>query len=95
MIRASGPRVGWEDPESLQSLVSLHQELDDAILVAVAGQRATGITWESIGEATGTTRQAAIQKWGKSHRRRATPPRVIPMPPQVLGSEMNSCRVGS
>ena len=65
MIRAAGPRVGWEDPEMLAELVGLREELDVAIREAVSGQRSHGITWQSIGEATGTTPQAAIQKWAR------------------------------
>jgi hypothetical protein len=63
MIRAAGRRVGRADPEDLGQLVALRFVLDQAIVDAVVGLRNDGITWESIGEATGTTRQAAIMKW--------------------------------
>jgi hypothetical protein len=63
MIRAAGRRVGQADPDDLALLVNLHAALDDAIQAAVDGQRAAGIRWRSIGEATGTTPQAAVQKW--------------------------------
>jgi hypothetical protein len=63
MITAAGARVAWADPEDLAELVELRVTLDEAIRAGVAGQRASGITWASIGEATGTTKQAAIQKW--------------------------------
>lgn len=66
MIRTAGRRVGHEDPEHLTELVSLSQTLDEAIVTAVAGLRHDGFTWESLGKATGTTRQAAIMKW--AHR---------------------------
>lgn len=66
MIRTAGRRVGHEDPEALAELIAMKDLLDEAIVVAVAGLRHDGITWESIGKATGTTRQAAIMKW--SHR---------------------------
>ena len=65
MIRAAGRRVGSADPEDLTELVALRHELDTAIERAVLDQRASGITWQSIGDATGTTRQAAIMKWRK------------------------------
>lgn len=63
MIRAAGARVAHEDPDQLAELVALADVLSDAIQAAVDGQRAAGITWQWIGEATGTTKQAAIQKW--------------------------------
>lgn len=63
IIRAAGRRVAEADPEELALLVGLHDDLDQAINAAVMGQRATGITWQSIGEALGTSKQAAIQKW--------------------------------
>lgn len=63
MIRAAGPRVGGEDPEALAVLCALKDTLNEAIYVAVQAQKRSGITWASIGEATGTTREAAFQKW--------------------------------
>lgn len=65
MIIAAGRRVAEDDPELLAELIALRFDLDDSIGVAVRGQRAAGITWQSIGEATGTTRQAAIMKWAE------------------------------
>jgi hypothetical protein len=64
MIRGAGKRVGRADPEDLAELVRLQAELDEAIRAAVAGLRGDGFTWESLGSATGTTRQAALMKWG-------------------------------
>lgn len=63
MIRSAGPRVGAEDPEALAFLCSLKTVLDEAIYTAVQAQKQAGITWASIGAATGTTREAAFQKW--------------------------------
>lgn len=63
MIAAAGRRVAAGDVEELQQLRSLTADLDNATAAAVAGLRSTGNTWESIGAATGTTRQAAIMKW--------------------------------
>lgn len=63
MLRAAGRRVGRADPEDLTKLVELRAILDDSIVAAVAGLRRDGFTWETIGRSTGTTRQAAIQKW--------------------------------
>ena len=62
-IRAAGNHVAQADPPELAELVALRDELDRAIQTAVDGQRSAGITWQWIGEATGTTKSAAIQKW--------------------------------
>lgn len=65
MIRTMGKRVANADSEDLTMLLELRQKTDDALLVAVRGLRASGHTWEQIGEASGTTRQAALMRWGK------------------------------
>jgi len=48
----------------LAALFELQDELELAIIEAVRRQRAAGITWEDIGAASGTTRQAALMRWG-------------------------------
>lgn len=63
-IRSVGPKVGRADPEQLTRLVKLTEELDEAIVAAVAGLRSDGFTWDSIGKALGTTRQAALMRFG-------------------------------
>jgi len=63
LLRATGRRVGEADPEDLKDLIDLQKRLDQTILEAVAGLRASGCTWEIIGQALGTTRQAAIMRW--------------------------------
>lgn len=65
MLRAAGRRVADGDPVDLGELVGLRAELDEVIAAGVAGLRSQGVTWASIGEATGTSRQAAIQKWNR------------------------------
>lgn len=65
MIRASGRRfAGQADPEDLATLLALHHDLDAAAREAVAALRGDGFTWESIGQALGVTRQAALMRWG-------------------------------
>lgn len=64
MLKAMGRRAANADPEDLAMLLDLRSELDSAIADAVAGLRASGFTWESISEATGTTRQAVCDRWG-------------------------------
>lgn len=63
MLRAGAARVAEADAADLSALVELRKELDRAIVTAVRGLRKSGTTWEEIGRATGTTRQAAVQKW--------------------------------
>jgi hypothetical protein len=65
MIRAAGARVARTDPDDLAELVAIRADLDAAIQAGVDGLRREGFTWQTIGEATGTTRQAALMKWGR------------------------------
>lgn len=65
MIRTMGRRVADADAEDLTTLVELRDHCDAAILSAVRGLRASGHTWQQIGDAVSTTRQAAIMRWAK------------------------------
>jgi hypothetical protein len=65
IVRAAGQRVSDADPEQLADLIALRGDLDDAIQSAVDGLRSGGATWADIATATGTSRQAAWEKWGK------------------------------
>lgn len=64
MIDAAGRRVAGYDPDQLARLASLHDNLDRAMVTAIRGQRRTGITWVSIGEALGVTKEAVVQRYG-------------------------------
>lgn len=67
MIRAGGRRVADADELELEALTALRVELDDAISVAVLGQRESlGRSWAWVGRALGITRQAAQQRYGRS-----------------------------
>jgi hypothetical protein len=66
MTAAAGRRVSEADAEELAELIAIRDDLDGVIRRAVAGLREDGYTWESIGAATGTSRQAAQQKWGRA-----------------------------
>lgn len=66
-LRAAGSRVADSDEYELRALLALRVDLDEAIGVAVQGQKAIGRSWAYIALATGTTRQAAQQKWGTSN----------------------------
>lgn len=67
MIRAAGRRVAEADEHELSQLVALHDQLDEAIKVAVQGQRSYGRSWAYIGKALGLSRQGAFQRYGDSN----------------------------
>lgn len=64
MVVAAGKRVSQGDPAELARLCLIKDDVDYAINLSIDGLRASGATWDDIGLATGTTRQAAHQKWG-------------------------------
>lgn len=68
LIVAAGRRVAGYDPDQLARLVALHRTLDAATVEAVAGMRASGVTWRAIGEALGVTKEAVIQAYGPAVR---------------------------
>lgn len=63
IIRRAGERVADSDEFELAELVSLRDDLEQAIRVAVQGQRSVGRSWAYIGDALGTTRQAAQARY--------------------------------
>lgn len=63
MVRAAGRRVAAADVEDLADLFEVDQVLREAQAAAVTGLRARGYTWQDIGTASGTTRQAALMRW--------------------------------
>jgi hypothetical protein len=64
VLRAFSRRVADGDVESLVHMISLADELNDAIVQAVSGLRDAGYSWAEIGSRLGITRQAAHQRWG-------------------------------
>jgi hypothetical protein len=65
MIRAYGRRVADADTEDLRDLVVLRDTLDEVIASTVARMRShQEFSWQAIGDALGTTRQAAQQRYG-------------------------------
>lgn len=64
-IRAAGRRVREGDEPELAGLLALQRVLDEAIADAVDGQKSGGKSWAQIALGTGTTREAAYQRWGK------------------------------
>lgn len=63
-IRAAGRRVGECDEPELAELIALRAHLESTIADAVAGQRRQGKSWAQIALGTGTTREAAFQRYG-------------------------------
>jgi hypothetical protein len=64
ILRAYSRRVATGDVESLAHMISLSEDINDAIQRAVNGIRAAGYSWAEIGVRLGITRQAAQQRWG-------------------------------
>lgn len=71
LIRRAGERVADADEFELYELVALRSTLEDAIRVAVQGQRKRR-SWAHIGAALGITRQAAQERYGDKRRDRSS-----------------------
>jgi hypothetical protein len=65
-IKAYARRVGQGDVEELPRMIDMHRVLDEALAEAVIGLREFGYSWGSVASRTGTSRQAAQQRWGRS-----------------------------
>lgn len=64
-IQAAGRRVGECDEPELAEMLALQSVLAGAIQNAVDGQREHGKSWAHIALATGGSREAAFQRWGR------------------------------
>jgi hypothetical protein len=64
VLRAFSRRIAAGDIDALTDLANLAADLETALHDAVTGLRQEGYSWADIGNATGTTRQAAHQRWG-------------------------------
>jgi len=64
ILGAYSRRVATGDVESLAHMVSLSDDINNAIQQAVNGLRAAGYSWTEIGARLGITRHAAQQRWG-------------------------------
>lgn len=65
LIAAMVRRVADADEPELAEMVAMRDELEAAIAQAIEGQRVMGKSWAFIAKATGTTRQAAYQRYGR------------------------------
>jgi len=65
MMKAASVRVAQSDEDEFAQLAKLDQVLQLTMDDAVRGLRASGLTWQQIGDAAGTTRQAAHQRWAR------------------------------
>jgi hypothetical protein len=63
IIRSAGARCADADEFELAELVSLRDDLEEAIARAVRGQRALGRSWAYIGGALGIKRQSAQERY--------------------------------
>jgi hypothetical protein len=64
LVRRAGVRVADADEHELRALMALQETLDEALQVAVDGQRSIGRSWAYIGDAAGMKRQSAFERWG-------------------------------
>lgn len=64
LVRRAGVRVADADEPELAALLAMRGTLDEAIQVAVDGQRAIGRSWQHIADAAGMKRQSAFERWG-------------------------------
>lgn len=65
IIRRAGKRVASGDEWELGELISLREEVEDAVTTAVAGLRERGESWQYIADGLGVTRQSAYERYGK------------------------------
>jgi hypothetical protein len=65
ILRAAARRVADRDIDALTLLATLQTEVDQALVDAVAGLHGSPYSWTEIGEALGTSRQAAQMRFGK------------------------------
>ncbi|MGI9006626.1 MAG: hypothetical protein ACR2FU_10600 [Streptosporangiaceae bacterium] len=65
IVAACARRVATGDIETLASLTTLADNVEQAIRAAVLGLRDHGYSWAGIGSRLGVTRQAAQQRWGR------------------------------
>lgn len=65
IIRAAGRRVATGDDWELAEILSLREEVEDAIAAGVAGLRAQGHSWAYIADGLGVTRQTAYERYAK------------------------------
>jgi hypothetical protein len=65
IIRGAGKRVAVGDEWELGELISLRDEVEEAIDTAVAGLREQGHSWAYIADGLGVTRQSAYERYSK------------------------------
>lgn len=78
ILKAAARRAADADPTDLDELVGLRADLELAIAAAVYAVHESGATWQEIGDATGTSRQAAHQKWNGAPRAAARAQETLP-----------------
>jgi hypothetical protein len=63
MLKAVGVRAADDDPIIIRQLLELRDFLDEQIAEAVRGQRRYGMTWQTLADELGVTRQACLMRW--------------------------------
>jgi hypothetical protein len=75
MMRAASRRCAESDEDEFRELLELERVLDAALQEAASGLRASGMSWQQLGEAAGISRQGAQQRWGRDADRHLAPDR--------------------
>jgi hypothetical protein len=65
MIRAYGRRAADADPNVLGDLLSLRDDLDQAIAAAVVSYREAGLSWAAIGYELGIDRVTCFKRFSR------------------------------
>jgi hypothetical protein len=65
ILSAAARRVAEGDEQQFRALADLQTVLDTMMAQAVRGLRESGYTWQQIGDAAGTTRQAAHERFAR------------------------------
>ena len=66
VIRAAGQRCAEADDFELAELITLRDDVEDAITRAVVGLREQGHSWQYIGDPLGIKRQSAQERYAKA-----------------------------
>jgi hypothetical protein len=82
MVTAYGRRVATGDIEDLADLLALAAFVEDTARAAITQRRQAdnSFSWAVVAEATGTTRQAAQQRWSPRPERPGCPGQEVLFP---------------
>jgi hypothetical protein len=65
MIRAYGKRAGEADPWVAKDLLALQDEIEKAVILAIAQYKQAGLSWRDIADELGIDRVACFKRYAK------------------------------